>query len=1148
MPEQSCPGIEYWSKIWTEVVERKSVPIPESIKDSIKLNLLTPINTTTASTNTTATTAAITTSTDTTNTTTSSTATDSTVTATTTSTATDTTTATSTDTTTSSTATTTSTDTITATTNTTTATDTTSSTATTTSTATDTITATTNTTTATDTTSSTATAIVVCDADCPPCNGHKGQIFDRCVDCKLLQLTIIHILVVRAETEPETCRFVSQLINDYDLWSKLAVHLLAPSVYVSHVAGTTLVSLLTLNPAQVFTKDHFQNLVIDLLSHCRSEGNVVSTFSLLKKILKAKLTKELSEIYLNVIDEYWAKLFTKFNEYSHDDECCSQYLNLWKASLKRHGFISDAKLQTCYTAQILMEHSGSLITTLSTKSNYGKWIWKKTLQLLNGVLSYDEELAVQKHVPNFYWVICQNLLSADIFASCLRRITHCSSQSGFGGSEGLLNFQKFDSDSCRDSTTNSSIISSDINENYFDKCPKIFVTTKPYIISDKTNLCSSNETDVSCSQKIEVASDNNGTSEHNKSSISIEVPIVKAKTNEQCKSSQHFPTNENTDTNSEAADVMMHGTRNRNNTITGDTGDSIIPVKSTTTVEQQQALHGSQTMVTGQDPYMPCLGQELAPLVSTKVTTLPSLSLLRKLLLLQVNSYVVAVKHLDQSSSNQEERTDILNRITDEMGHMSSEMHRILNTGNLTESIHSPNPDTPVTPTGCHLDWLPEIFGEQDDAWIEIMLAVTDLYTITNTWTRLFQTNSSELSSILNPHKLFLQLLQSMAFDHCVLLDLLTSPETCFLLYFLKYLKLVSQEWNIFVTQHNTHYYTCVGKDEDENNEGGNNYSEPILSGDDDGHHTQLPTDILCQRAGQPFGHDRNLDPKSANSSNSSGEMKITSGGQQPWSLPFSDHPESIIDGKQNRNDNNNNNVGLLSIDDDDERHFKDENKKETMKEHKISVGLSYIQMYSDSEEEDDNDDDDGEDDDDDGKDESHDKFTYNSSSQISGHNSPRIADTSVTNIDHRTPMPHVSEEILNMNTEKTFCSSTNIKSFTDTRANIQKADNCPAEAKTLQEGKDLINSDTAAVVALVSSPPSQPLPVEDRSLSKSGQKRGLTFREPSSCVSSSLDQTLSCLIRLQLCVERLNESQVFPYNPEKLIQALQKCISQYES
>lgn len=49
-----------------------------------------------------------------------------------------------------------------------------------------------------------------------------------------------------------------------------------------------------------------------------------------------------------------------------------------------------------------------------------------------------------------------------------------------------------------------------------------------------------------------------------------------------------------------------------------------------------------------------------------------------------------------------------------------------------------------------------------------------------------------------NPHCCFIYLLRSIAFDHSVLLDFLISTETCFLDYFVRYLKLLRDTWEDF--------------------------------------------------------------------------------------------------------------------------------------------------------------------------------------------------------------------------------------------------------------------------------------------------------------------------------------------------------------
>ena len=51
----------------------------------------------------------------------------------------------------------------------------------------------------------------------------------------------------------------------------------------------------------------------------------------------------------------------------------------------------------------------------------------------------------------------------------------------------------------------------------------------------------------------------------------------------------------------------------------------------------------------------------------------------------------------------------------------------------------------------------------------------------------------------MSPHHLFVELLQKVAFDSSVLLDWLTSNETQFLSYYLKYLKYLANNFSAFV-------------------------------------------------------------------------------------------------------------------------------------------------------------------------------------------------------------------------------------------------------------------------------------------------------------------------------------------------------------
>ncbi|KAG0437444.1 hypothetical protein HPB47_017447 [Ixodes persulcatus] len=64
------------------------------------------------------------------------------------------------------------------------------------------------------------------------------------------------------------------------------------------------------------------------------------------------------------------------------------------------------------------------------------------------------------------------------------------------------------------------------------------------------------------------------------------------------------------------------------------------------------------------------------------------------------------------------------------------------------------------------------------------------------------ESSPRERVGVLNPHLLFLHFLTSLGNDHTTLVDLVTSDETCALLYFVRYLKLVLSDWDAFLASH----------------------------------------------------------------------------------------------------------------------------------------------------------------------------------------------------------------------------------------------------------------------------------------------------------------------------------------------------------
>ncbi|XP_029000146.1 protein Lines homolog 1 isoform X2 [Betta splendens] len=121
--------------------------------------------------------------------------------------------------------------------------------------------------------------------------------------------------------------------------------------------------------------------------------------------------------------------------------------------------------------------------------------------------------------------------------------------------------------------------------------------------------------------------------------------------------------------------------------------------------------------------------------------------------------------------------------------------------------------------------WVSAVFAEQDD---DMMEAAKDLLSIFLHHRMSSTLEESDLleaacASGFNPHCHFLFLLQSVSFDHSILLDFLISTETCFLEYFVRYLKYLTVYWQDFtsvcrrVSMSDTHLgfmrsYVCSGR------------------------------------------------------------------------------------------------------------------------------------------------------------------------------------------------------------------------------------------------------------------------------------------------------------------------------------------------
>ncbi|XP_045052418.2 protein Lines homolog 1 isoform X4 [Desmodus rotundus] len=105
-------------------------------------------------------------------------------------------------------------------------------------------------------------------------------------------------------------------------------------------------------------------------------------------------------------------------------------------------------------------------------------------------------------------------------------------------------------------------------------------------------------------------------------------------------------------------------------------------------------------------------------------------------------------------------------------------------------------------------EWLSRVFIEQDDDMLEAAKASMGIYLKLSREYEAAEsvTQEKELwhhhthENGYNPHCIFLFFLKNIGFDSTVLLDFLISSETCFLEYFVRYLKLLLRDWDKCLT------------------------------------------------------------------------------------------------------------------------------------------------------------------------------------------------------------------------------------------------------------------------------------------------------------------------------------------------------------
>uniref|UniRef100_A0A667X6W2 Lines homolog 1 n=1 Tax=Myripristis murdjan TaxID=586833 RepID=A0A667X6W2_9TELE len=91
--------------------------------------------------------------------------------------------------------------------------------------------------------------------------------------------------------------------------------------------------------------------------------------------------------------------------------------------------------------------------------------------------------------------------------------------------------------------------------------------------------------------------------------------------------------------------------------------------------------------------------------------------------------------------------------------------------------------------------WFSLLFGEQDDDMMEAAKALLSMFQHHRYTKSTDKMSEAACASGGNPHCHFLLLLHNISFDHSILLDFLISSETCFLEYFVRYLKHLRADW-----------------------------------------------------------------------------------------------------------------------------------------------------------------------------------------------------------------------------------------------------------------------------------------------------------------------------------------------------------------
>lgn len=168
--------------------------------------------------------------------------------------------------------------------------------------------------------------------------------------------------------------------------------------------------------------------------------------------------------------------------------------------------------------------------------------------------------------------------------------------------------------------------------------------------------------------------------------------------------------------------------------------------------------------------------------------------LLKKMVLLVLKAVAVTVKETRCDSSDSSLSSDADEADAD-MALIERSIREVLR--KVDQCVKALVPFHPETPLA---QWVVQLFADQDDALIESMVCCLDT-AVGLVYRDSVGQPDATLKRILSPAATFIQFVKAVSHEPDVLLDLLVSNETCFLLYLLRTLKFVRRNWEEFLQE-----------------------------------------------------------------------------------------------------------------------------------------------------------------------------------------------------------------------------------------------------------------------------------------------------------------------------------------------------------